>query len=1042
MSLSSVSIKRPVLATVMSIVIVVFGIIGYNFLGIRDFPSVDPPIISVSTSYSGANADVIESQITEPLEKAINGVPGIRNISSQSSVGSSNITVEFDLDADLETAANDVRDKVSQAQRQLPQDINAPPVVTKADANADNIITVSVTSDKRNITQVDDYAENVLQEGLQTIPGVSSINIQGQRQYAMRLWIDPAKLSSLGLAASDITDALNKENVELPAGKIEGNNTELIIRAIGKMSTEKEFNDLIIRADSNRVIRLSDVGYAVLGSANEETAFKEDGVLQVALAIVPQPGANYVQIAKDFYKRFEQLKKDLPPDIHVKVLTDNTKFINQSITEVEETLGISFILVVIIIYLFFRDWLIAFRPLIDIPVSLIGAFFIMYVFGYSINILSLLGIVLATGLVVDDGIVVTENIYKKVEGGMEIRKAAFEGSAEIFFAVVSTSITLAAVFLPIVFLQGFTGRLFREFAVVVAGSVLISAFVSLSLTPMLNVKLIRKDSKKSKFYERTEPFFVKMTNAYTDTLVNFMKHRWIAIVILIGSIGIIVGLNKVIKSELAPLDDKSMLRYSVTGSEGASYEYMTRYMDNLSNMVADSIPEANVNLEIIAAGGGGTGAVNSGFGRIGLVAPDERKRSQQDIADWLTKKVSRMPDARVNVQQEQTISAGGGGAKSGAPVQFVIQKQYFEKIRKILPAFFAEVSKSPVFITPDVNLKFTKPELRVITDRARARDLGVSVADIAQTLQLYYSNGRLAYFLLSGKQYQVIAQADRANRDQPLDLKTIYVRNNVGKLIQLDNVVKVDEDATPPAIYHFNRFKSATFSANLMPGYTVGDGINEMNRIAKEQLDDTFSTELSGASRDFAESASNIIYAFIFALLLIYLVLAAQFESFKDPVIVMLTVPLAVAGAFLSLWLFDQTLNIFSEIGIITLVGLVTKNGILIVEFANQRMEHGLAKYEAVVEAATARLRPILMTSMAVVLGSVPIALALGAGAKSRVSLGIVIIGGMLFSLVLTLYVIPMMYVLIASKTRHDPDAEDPADTTKKKKKVKTIENE
>jgi multidrug efflux pump len=1027
----------------MSIVIVVFGIIGYNFLGIRDFPSVDPPIISVSTSYSGANADVIESQITEPLEKAINGVPGIRNISSTSSVGSSQITVEFDLDADLETAANDVRDKVSQAQRQLPQDINAPPVVSKADANADNIITVSVTSDKRNITQVNDYAENVLQEGLQTIPGVSAINIQGQRQYAMRLWIDPAKLSSLGLAASDITDALNKENVELPAGKIEGNNTELIIRAIGKMSTEKEFNDMIIRADSNRVVRLKDVGYAVLGSANEETAFKESGVLQVALAIVPQPGANYVQIAKDFYKRFDQLKKDLPADIHVKVLLDNTQFINQSITEVEETLGISFILVVIIIYLFFRDWLIAFRPLIDIPVSLIGAFFIMYVFGYSINILSLLGIVLATGLVVDDGIVVTENIYKKVEAGMEIRKAAFEGSAEIFFAVVSTSVTLAAVFLPIVFLQGFTGRLFREFAVVVAGSVLISAFVSLSLTPMLNVKLIRKGSKKSKFYERTEPFFIKMTNAYTETLVNFMKHRWIAIAILIGSLGIILGLNKVIKSELAPLDDKSMLRYGVTGAEGASYEYMTRYMDNLSNMIADSIPEANVNLEIIAAGGGGNGAVNNGFGRIGLVQPDERKRSQQDIADWLTKKVSRMPDARVSVQQEQTISAGGGGAKSGAPVQFVIQNQDFEKIRKVLPGFFAEVSKSPVFVTPDVNLKFTKPELRVVTDRARARDLGVSVADIAQTLQLYYSNGRLAYFLLNGKQYQVIAQADRANRDQPLDLKTIYVRNNVGKLIQLDNVVKVDEDATPPAIFHFNRFKSATFSANLSPGHTVGDGINEMNRIAKEQLDDTFSTALSGASRDFAESASNIMYAFIFALLLIYLVLAAQFESFKDPVIVMLTVPLAVAGAFLSLWLFDQTLNIFSEIGIITLVGLVTKNGILIVEFANQRMEHGLAKYEAVVEAATARLRPILMTSMAVVLGSVPIALALGAGAKSRVSLGIVIIGGMLFSLVLTLYVIPMMYVLIASKERHDPDAEDPAETsTKKKRKVKTIENE
>ncbi|MEO8886335.1 MAG: efflux RND transporter permease subunit [Mucilaginibacter sp.] len=1044
MSLSSVSIKRPVLATVMSVVIVVFGIIGYNFLGIRDFPSVDPPIINVRTTYTGANSDVIESQITEPLEKAINGVPGIRNISSTSSVGSSNITVEFDLDADLETAANDVRDKVSQAQRQLPQDITAPPVVTKADANADNIITLSVKSNKRNITQVNDYAENVLMEGLQTIPGVSSINLQGTRQYAMRLWIDPAKLTALGLAANDISTALNRENVELPAGKIEGNTTELSIRAVGKMTTEKEFNDLIIRADSNRVIRLSDVGYAVMGSANDETAFKESGSLQVSLAIVPQPGANYVDIAKEFYKRLDQLKKDLPSDIELKVLVDKTKFIKQSIEEVEETLAISFILVVIIIYLFFRDWLIAFRPLIDIPVSLIGTFFIMYVCGFSINILTLLGIVLATGLVVDDGIVVTENIYKKIEEGMDVRKAAFLGSAEIFFAVISTSVTLAAVFLPVMFLQGFTGRLFREFAVVVAGSVLISAFVSLSLTPMLSVKLIRKDHKKSKFYERTEPFFVKMTNAYAETLTNFMKRKWIAIVVLVASLGIIWGLNGVIPSELSPLDDRSFLRYSVTGPEGASYEFMANYMDKVSNMVADSVPEANMNVEIVGFGGGGAGAVNSGLGLVGLVDPDQRKRTQQEIADALTRNLQKFPDARAIVTQEQTISTGsGGGGRSAQPVQYVIQNQNFDKIREVLPKFMDEVMKSPVFITPDVNLKFTKPELRVTTDRERARDLGVSVSDIADALQLYYSNGRLSYFLLNGKQYQVIAQADRANRDQPLDLKTLYVRNTRGQLIQLDNVVKVDEDATPPSILHFNRFKAATIQAGLAPGYTIGDGIKEMDRIAKATLDETFSTELSGPSRDFAESGSNIMYAFIFALLLIYLVLAAQFESFKDPVIVMLTVPLAVAGAYLSLWLFDQTLNIFGQIGIITLVGLVTKNGILIVEFANQRMEHGLKKYDAVVEAATARLRPILMTSLAVVLGSVPIALALGAGAKSRVSLGIVIIGGMLFSLVLTLYVIPTMYMLIASKTRHDPDEEEePTHKKSKKRAPKLIDQE
>ncbi|GGI49850.1 acriflavin resistance protein [Mucilaginibacter galii] len=1015
----------------MSVIIVVFGVIGYKFLGIRDFPSVDPPIISVSTSYSGANADVIESQITEPLEKAINGVQGIRNISSTSSVGSSNITVEFDLDADLETAANDVRDKVSQAQRQLPQDINAPPVVSKADANADNIITLTVSSNTRNITQINDYAENVLQEALQTIPGVSQINLQGQRQYAMRLWIDPNKLSALGVTATDISAALAQENVELPAGKISGNNTEVTVRALGKLVTEKDFNNLIIRADSNRVIRLSDVGYAILGSANEETAFKESGVPQVGLAVVPQPGANYVQIAKDFYVRLAQVKKDLPPDIKLEVALDNTRFINQSIEEVEETLAISFVLVVIIIYLFFRDWLIAFRPLIDIPVSLIGAFFIMYVFGFSINILTLLGIVLATGLVVDDGIVVTENIYKKIEGGMPVRQAAFEGSAEIFFAVISTSVTLAAVFLPIVFLQGFTGRLFREFAVVVAGAVLISAFVSLSLTPMLNVIMARKSNKKSAFYEKTEPFFERMTNGYTETLISFMKFKWVSVGILIVSIVLVGILIKIIPSELAPLDDRSLLRYTATGSEGATYEFMNKYMDRVAQLVEDSIPEANINIEIVSPGFG-SASTNSGFGRIGLVAPDKRTRTQAQIADWLNAKLKRFPDARALVVQEQTISGGGSGARTSLPVQFVIQNQDFEKIRKVLPDFFTEVSKSPIFSSSDVNLKFTKPELRITTDRDRARDLGVSVASISQTLQLYYSAGRLDYFLMSGKQYQVIAQVDRANRDEPLDLKSVYVRSDKGQLIQLDNVVKVEESAAPPAIYHFNRYKSATVQAGLAEGYTIGQGIEEMQRIANKMLDPSFSTALSGPSRDFAEGSSNILFAFGFALLLIYLVLAAQFESFMDPVIVMLTVPLAISGAFISLWLFNQTLNIFSEIGMITLVGLVTKNGILIVEFANQRMEHGLKKYDAVVEAATARLRPILMTSFAVVLGAVPIAFALGAGAKSRVSLGIVIMGGMMFSLILTLYVIPMMYVLLAAKTRRDPDTEPPVDTTPK----------
>ncbi|MBE7178389.1 MAG: efflux RND transporter permease subunit, partial [Mucilaginibacter polytrichastri] len=1004
-----------------------FGIAGYTFLGIRDFPSVDPPIITVQTSYSGAQSEVIESQITEPLEKVINGIQGIRNISSSSSIGSSNITVEFELDADLEQAANDVRDKVSQAQRQLPQDIDAPPVVTKADANADNIISLAAKSTTRNILELSDFAENVLQERLQTIPGVSGVNIQGQRRYAMRLWIDPTKLAAYGLTPVDIRTAINAENAELPSGKIEGDKTELSIRALGRLSTERDFNNLILRSDSSGVVHLSDVGYAVYGAENEQTQLKERGIGRVAVAIVPLPGANYVEIAKEFYKRLDQLKNDVPKDITLEISNDNTVFIKRSIEEVEETLLIAFVLVVIIIYLFFRDWLVAFRPLIDIPVSLIGTFFLMYIFGFSINILTLLGIVLATGLVVDDGIIVSENIFAKIEDGMPVRKAAFEGSKEIFFAVISTSITLAAVFLPIVFLQGFTGRLFREFGVVVAGAVLISAFVSLSLTPMLSVKLIRKDyKKKSKFYEKTEPFFQNMTRQYNESLARFLRIKWAPWVILVVCLGMMVVFFKSLKSELAPLDDRSQLRYSVTGPEGATFEYMANYMDKVSKMVEDSVPELTYNLAITSPGfGGGGGSVNRGFGRITLVEPDKRTRTQQEIADALNKNMKKFPDAKTFVIQEQTISGGGGGARVGLPVQFVLQNQNTEKIRQVLPKILAEANADPVFAGVDADLKFNKPELTVTVDRDKARDMGVSFLDVAQTLQVNYSAGRLAYYQMNGRQYQVIAQVDRVDRDSPLDLKSLYVRNVNGNLIQLDNVVKVVENSSSPTIYHFNRYKSVTISAGLAPGKTVGEGIAEMRKIADKYMDESFTSDLAGPSRDYAESSSNIVFAFIFALLLIYLVLAAQFESFIDPFVVMLTVPLALAGALMSLWFMNQTFNIFGQIGMITLVGLVTKNGILIVEFANQKKEHGMDRTQAVLEAATARLRPILMTSLAVVLGALPIALALGAAAKSRVSLGIVIIGGMMFSLVLTLYVIPSIYTVFTAKTRKDPDAEE-----------------
>jgi multidrug efflux pump len=1022
MSLPELSLNRPVFAMVMSIVIVLFGIIGFTFLGVREYPAIDPPVISVRTNYTGANPDIIESQITEPIEKSLNSIEGIRTITSNSALGASTITVEFNLDANLEQAANDVRDKVAQAQRQLPQDIDAPPVVTKADANSDPIIFMTVQSTTRNPTQLSDYAENVLQERLQTIPGVSQATIYGLKRQAMRLWIDPIKLSAYRLTTQDIQNALTAQNVELPGGKVYGNTTELTVKAVGRLTSEADFNNLILRQTNSQIIRFKDVGYATLGAENEETISKQNGAVGVILVLIPQPGANYVSIADEFYKRFDQLKKDLPDDIIVSIGIDRSIFIRRAIEEVGETLLISFVLVVLVIYFFFRNWLIAFRPLIDIPVSLIGAFFIMYVADFSINVLTLLAIVLATGLVVDDGIVVTENIFKKVEAGMEPNQAAKEGSNEIFFAVLATSITLAVVFLPIIFLEGFVGRLFREFGIVVAGAVLISAFVSLTLTPVLSVKLTGKDPhKKSWFYKKTEPFFQWLDDSYRSSLNKFVAKRGWALVMIGACLALIFGLGSLLKSELAPLEDRGRTRIVITSPEGTSFESQANTTDRVMQLVLDSIPETKLAFSVVAPGFSGAGAVNSSFVIVNLSDPSERKRSQQEIVDYLTKGLKKFSEARMFPTQDQTIQVGRGG---GLPVQFVIQNLNFEKLREKLPTFLDEVQKDPTFQNSDVDLKFNKPELNISIDREKATNLGVSVQDVAQTLQLALSNRRLAYFLMNGKQYQVIGQVDRNDRDAPVDLGSFYVRSNQGELIQLDNLVNFQEVSSPPQVYHYNRFKSATVSAGLAPGKTVGDGVAAMRAIADRTLDQTFQTALSGPSRDYAESSSNTLFAFGLALILVYLILAAQFDSFIDPFIIMITVPLALAGAVFSLWMFNQTLNIFSQIGIIMLVGLVTKNGILIVEFANEQRLTGKNKFEAATESAALRLRPILMTTLVAAFGALPLALALGSASKSRVPLGIVIVGGLLFSLILTLYVVPVIYTYLTRRKDVEPGSE------------------
>lgn len=1016
MKFSELAIKRPVLALVMSLLIMLFGALGYSFLGTREYPAIDPPTINVRCSYTGANAEIIESQITEPLEKAINGVQGIRNISSSSSTGNSNITVEFDLGEDLEKATNDVRDKVSQAIRNLPQDIDGPPIVSKSDADGSPIIFMPINSSTRSIMELSQYAENVLQERLQTIPGVSQISIFGIKRPAMRLWMNPQLLTSRGLTVQDVYNALQRENVELPSGKVRGDATELTVKTFAKLSTEEEFNDLIIQQLPNgNTVRLKDVGQAVLGPEVEETSARRNNVYGLSLAVFPQPGANQIEITDEFYRRLEQIRKELPSDIIIDVGLDRSKFVKRAIREVEETLLIAIGLVVMIIYFFFRNWVVALRPLIDIPVSLIGTFFVMYTAGFSINVLTLLGIVLATGLVVDDGIVVTENIFRKIEGGMDKRKAVRDGIEEIFFAVISTSITLAVVFLPVIFLQGFTGRLFREFGVVVACAVLISAFVSLTLTPVLIIYLSGKDHREGWIYRKTEPFFEGMESGYQRILASFLKVRYLAILLILACFGMIWYLPQGLKTELAPLEDRSIVRTGITAPEGTDFDKTEDVIYRITQVFLDSIPDASMIFGISAPAFNGPSNSNTGFISTMLPDPDLRQRSQQQVYDQLVRISKRFTEVRAFPNQEQTITTSLAGGNQ-LPVQLVIQNFSFEKIAQVVPQFLEEARKTGAFANVDVNLKFNRPELNIQIDRIKATALGVSAVDISQTLQLALSGRRFGYFNIEGKQYQVIGQVDRMERNEPLDLTALYVRNNRGEMIQLDNIVSMEENSSPPTLFHYNRFKSATFSAAPAPGKTLGDGIDAMEEVSKKVLDESFQTDLSGASRDFRESSGNTSFAFILAILLVYLILAAQFESFIDPLIILITVPLAIAGAFLALTWSGQTINIFSQIGMIMLIGLVTKNGILIVEFANQKRDQGISKMDAVFEAASQRFRPILMTSLATILGAMPIAFALGSAGRSRIPLGVVITGGLAFSLLLTLLVIPAMYVFLSRR--------------------------
>jgi len=1002
MNISELSIRRPVLSTVMTLIILLFGLIGYTTLGVREYPSVDNPIISVSCSYPGANADVIENQITEPLEQNINGIPGIRSLTSVSSQGSSRITVEFELSVDLETAANDVRDKVSRAQRFLPRDCD-PPTVSKADADAMPILMVAIQSNKRSLLEISEIADLTVKEQLQTIPDVSGVSIWGEKRYSMRLWLDPIKMSGYGVTPMDVKNAVDMENVELPSGSIEGNTTELSIRTLGLMHTAQEFNDLIIKEDEGRIVRFSDIGRAEVEARDIKSYMKMNGVPMVGVVVIPQPGANHIEIADAVYERMKTMEKDLPEDVKYTYGFDNTKFIRASIAEVEETVYVAFLLVMVIIFLFLRDWRVTLVPCIVIPVSLIGSFFIMYICGFSINVLSMLAVVLAVGLVVDDAIVMTENIYIRIERGMNPMEAGIEGSKEIFFAVISTTVTLVAVFFPIVFMEGMTGRLFREFSFVVSGAVIISSFAALTFTPMLATKLLKKREQKNWFYRKTEPFFEGLNNIYAHGLDFFLRYRWIAIIIFVVTLGIIGWLWNAVPSEMAPLEDRSKISISTRGPEGITYEFIRDYTEDINTLVdslAGDVPAI-------------TARVSSGSGNVQLTLSDIRDRdyTQMELAEKISAAVRKKTKARAFVQQQSTF----GGRRGGMPVQYVLQATNIEKLEEVLPKFMEKVYESPVFQMADVDLKFSKPEARININRDKASVMGVSTRTIAQTLQYGLADQRMGYFYMNGKQYEIVGEINRQQRNKPVDLKSIYVRSNTGEMIQMDNLIELEEGIAPPKLYRYNRFASATVSAGLADGKTIGDGLDEMDRIAEEVLDDTFRTALSGDSKEYRESSSSLMFAFILALVLIYLILAAQFESFKDPLIIMFTVPLAVAGALIFMAIDGQTMNIYSQIGIIMLIGLVAKNGILIVEFANQRQESGENRFDAIRLAAIQRLRPILMTSVSTILGLVPLVYATGEGANGRIAMGVAVVGGMLVSTLLTLFVVPAIYLYIST---------------------------
>ena len=1017
MSVANLSVRRPVLMTVMALVIILLGAFGASSLGVREYPNVDYPLIQVRTSYPGANAAVVEAEVTEILEASINSASGIKALTSTSRDGFSYISIEFETGMDLEAAANEIRDRVSRVRRRLPDDVDEP-TVYKSDSDNDPILMVSLVSDKLDPMEVSEIANNHVKERLQTIPGVSEVAIWGEKRPTVRLWIDPVRLQALGVSGAEMSAALSKGNLELPSGSIEGSETTLSIRTLGRILDPKAFENIAVKtAADGTVIRISDVADIHYEPKDTRTGFRRNGKPSITIALMAQPGSNHVEIADEFYKRVEDIRREIPEGVQLLYGRDTSVNIRASIKEVVQTIFIAFLLVIAIIFAFLRQARTTLIPMVVVPVAVIGSFFVLYLCGFSINVLTLLAMVLAIGLVVDDAIVIVENIYHKIENGMAPRQAAVAGTNEIFFAVIATSVVLMAVFVPVLALGGTTGLLFREFVAVMIGTVFLSTTCALTLSPMLCSKFLSRQ-KQGWFYRVTEPFFDAMNTVYAMLLGLFLKFRILLFPVVAALLLAAYFCFNNMSSEMAPTEDSNAVMVNLNMPEGVTLTRTKRMADAFADEVL-SILDSNEYTEFQA------GAWNAGNSRMRLFLNDDKKarRPQSEIARSIQLLGNEYPDLRVMVFEPQSISTQRGGL----PVQFVLQAPNIEILRKLVPLFEEEASKSPVFSVVNTNLRFTKPELHIEILRDKANEEGVSVNDIAQAVQLAISDQTYGEFYKDGRQYDIIGAVGYQYRSTPENISMLSVKNRKGELMSLDNFITYTERSASPSLPRYNRFSAATIQAGLVPGKTIGDGVEEMRRIAKHLLKDypSVSTTLSGSSKEFEESSSGLYIVFLLALALVFLVLAGQFESFRAPFVIFFTVPLALAGALTCLYITGQTLNIFSEIALILLVALVTKNGILIVEFANQiAAGTGCSRLEAARQAAERRFRPILMTSLSTVLGAVPLILT---GTPSRIAMGIAIAGGLTFATFMTLFIVPAAYSFFAGKV----DATRTTDTSK-----------